>query len=86
MYRVEAVGEDVDAAIEALSYEFMTGFHELQAKLRETPWDVGRPYVAGNPRGSRTATFGPENRGLVLYAVHDRDRLVVLWQVAVVPY
>ncbi|PVZ11028.1 hypothetical protein [Actinomycetospora cinnamomea] len=85
MYRVETVGEDIDAAIDALPRDFVPAFDDLRSSLQEAPWDIGRPYVASNPRGSRTATFGPEGRGLVLYVVQERERVVALWQVTVAP-
>lgn len=85
MYRVEAVGDDIEASIDALPPEFLAAFRELETSLGGAPWSVGRPYNATTPRGSRTATFGPNGRGLVLFAINDRDLVVVVWQVAVAP-
>lgn len=85
MYRVQTVGEDIDEAVEALPAEFLTAFAELRATLEVAPWTVGRPYVAANPGGSRTASFGPQDRGLVLYVVQERDRVVAIWQVTLLP-
>lgn len=85
MYLVETVGSDVDAAIEALPLEFLAGFRNLCAALGDDPWTAGRPYVASNPHGSQTATFGPDGRGLALFVVHDREHVVALWQITVAP-
>ncbi|GLZ45869.1 hypothetical protein Acsp06_20540 [Actinomycetospora sp. NBRC 106375] len=85
MYRVETVGDDIDAAIEALPPEFVAGFLNLWAALGDDPWAAGRPYVASNPRGSQTATFGPDGRGLALFVVHDREHVVATWQIMVAP-
>ena len=85
MYRVETVGEDVDAAISALPIGLLSAFAELRVALEVAPWDIGRPYVASNPGGSRTASFGPEDRGMVLYAVEEQQQLVLLWQVTIYP-
>lgn len=85
MYRVETGGEDIDASIEALPPEFLPAFAELRAALEVAPWTVGRPYVATNPAGSRTASFGPQERGMLLYVVQEHDRVVAIWQVALWP-
>jgi hypothetical protein len=85
MYRVETVGEDIDASIEALPPEFLEAFAELRVALEVSPRSVGRPYVATNPGGSRTASFGPQDRGLVLYVVQEHERVVAIWQVTVYP-
>lgn len=85
MYRVETVGPDVDAAVDALPPELLAAFAELRTTFEVAPWDVGQPYVASTPFGSRTAIFGPADRGLVLYAVNDRERVVVLWQIVIAP-
>lgn len=86
MYRVEPVGDDIAAAIEALPPEFLDAFAELRVALEVSPRSVGEPYHPANPGGSRTATFGPYGRGLVVYAVEDSDRRMVwLWMVTVAP-
>jgi hypothetical protein len=81
MYRVETVGEDIDAAIEALPEDLLAAFAELRVALEVSPRTVGRPYVAANPSGSRTASFGPGDRGMVLYVVQEREQVVAIWQV-----
>ena len=86
MYRVVPVGEDISAVIDALPTNFLADFAELRAALEVAPWSVGEPYHPANPTGSRAATFGPDERGLVVYAVEDSDRRVVwLWSVLVAP-
>lgn len=85
MYRVETVGDDIDASIEALPEDFLASFAELRVALEVSPWSVGRPYVASNPNGSRTASFGPGDRGMVLYVVQEHEQVVAIWQVTVVP-
>lgn len=85
MYRVETVGNDIDASIAALPAEFLTAFAELRVALEVAPWTVGHPYVATNPGGSRTASFGPQDRGLVLYVVQEHERVVAIWQVTLWP-
>lgn len=77
MYRVEPVGEDVTAAIDALPRELQPDFEELRAALEATPRSVGAPYVPSNPTGMRIATFGVQGRGMLLYGVIDRDHVVV---------
>lgn len=77
MYRVEPVGEDISAAIDALSSGLLADFAELRAAAGGGPGSVGEPYHPANPSGSRSATFGPDERGLVVYAVEDSDRRVV---------
>ncbi|MCD2186631.1 hypothetical protein [Actinomycetospora soli] len=86
MYRVEPVGEDIAAAIDDLPERFPAAFAELRVALEVAPWSVGEPYHPANPSGSRSAAFGPDERGLVVFAVEDRDRRVVwLWSVLVAP-
>ena len=86
MFDVRPVGEDIVAAIAALAADFLAAFAELHLALEVAPWSTGRPYVRTNPTGSRSVTFGPEGRGLVVYVVEDRERRVVwLWQVTVGP-
>ena len=85
MYRVETVGEDVDTSIQALPSDLLSAFAELRVALEVAPWNIGRPYVVSNPDGSRTASFGPEDRGMVLYAVEELQQLVLIWQVTVYP-
>ncbi|WP_018335595.1 hypothetical protein [Actinomycetospora chiangmaiensis] len=86
MFRVEPVGEDISAAIDALPTDLLAAFADLCAALEVAPWSVGEPYHPANPTGSRAATFGPDERGLVVYAVEDSDRRVVwLWSVLIAP-
>ena len=86
MYRVVPVGDDIAAAIDALPTELLDAFAELRVALEVSPWTVGTPYVPSNPTGSRSATFGPGGRGLVVYAVEDSDRQTVwLWMVTAAP-
>lgn len=86
MYRVEPVGDDIAAAIDALPSDFMSAFAELRVALEIAPWSVGQPYNPAAPRGSRSATFGLDERGLVVYSVEDSDRRVVwLWSVVLAP-
>lgn len=86
MYRVEPVGEDISAAIAELPPDFLAAFAEVRVALEVAPWSVGQPYNPAKPSGSRSATSGPDERGLVVYAVEDSDRRVVwLWSVLLVP-
>lgn len=86
MHAVRSVGEDVDAAVAALPIEFLAAFAEVRVALEVAPHSVGRPFVSSNPRGSRTTTFGPDGRGLLIFAIEDTTRQVVwLWQITVAP-
>lgn len=86
MYRVVPVGDDIVAAIDALPSTFLAAFAETRVALELTPWSVGQPYNPASPRGSRSATFGPDDRGLVIYSVEDSDRRTVwLWSVLLAP-
>ncbi|MDL5159275.1 hypothetical protein [Actinomycetospora termitidis] len=86
MYRVEPVDEEIAAAIDELPERFLVTFTELRVALEVAPWSVGGPYHPANPPGSRSATFGPDDRGLVVFAVKDSDRHVLwLWSVLVAP-
>jgi hypothetical protein len=86
VYRVEPVGEDIASAITPLPREFLAAFAEVRVALEVAPWTVGQPYNPTNPTGSRSAMFGPDERGLIIYSVEDSDRRVVwLWAVLVVP-
>jgi hypothetical protein len=86
VYDVRPVGEDIAEAVDALPAAFLSAFAELRVALEVSPRTVGQPYVASNPGGSRTASFGPGERGLVLFVVEDLARQVVwLWQVTVAP-
>lgn len=85
MYEVRTVGEDVDAGVAALPEEFLTAFAELRVALEVAPQEIGRPFVSTNPRGSRTTTFGPSGRGLVIFAIEDQRMVVWLWQITVAP-
>ena len=77
MYRIEPVGDDIATAIAAMPTEFLAAF---------SPWSVGDPYNPANLHGSRAATFGPDDRGLVVYAIEDSDRRTVwLWTVIITP-
>ena len=53
--------------------------------LEVAPWGVGKPYVVANPSGSRTASFGPGGRGMVLFVVQEYEQIVAIWQVTVYP-
>ena len=81
MYRVETLGDDIDAAIAALPSELLPAFAELRVALEVAPWGVAEPYVAANPSVSRMASFGPGGRGMVLFVVQDYEQVVALWQV-----
>jgi hypothetical protein len=86
VYRVEPVGDDIAAAIDALPSDFLAAFAEVRVALEVTPWSVGQPYNPAKPAGSRSATFGPDERGLVIYSVEDSDRRTVwLWSVFLAP-
>lgn len=86
MFEVRPVGDDIAAAIDALPGEFFNPFLELRAALEVSPSTIGRPYNPENPEGSRSTTFGPHGRGLLVFAVEDSDRQVVwLWLVTVAP-
>lgn len=82
MYRVEPVGPDVEASIEALPSALLTDFAELWAALEVSPSTVGTPLVPSNPTGLRVATIGPDGTGQVVYHVIERERLVPIVQVA----
>ena len=85
MHRVETVGDDTDASVEALPPEFLAAFAELRAALEVAPWTgraalevapwTGRAALRGRrtPSGSRTAIFGPQERAMVLYVVGEHD-------------
>ncbi|MEJ2866737.1 hypothetical protein WCD74_03115 [Actinomycetospora sp. OC33-EN08] len=76
MYRVEPVGEDIAAAVDELPERFLVAFAELRVALEVARWSVGGPYHPANPSGSRSATFGPDDRELVVSAVEDSDGAV----------
>ena len=84
MYRVEPVGPDVEASIEALVPALLADFAELRAALEVSPWTVGTPLVPANPTGLRVATIGPGGTGQVVYHVIERERLVTIVQVTFV--
>jgi hypothetical protein len=83
VYRVEPVGEDVAAAVDALQSALLTDFAELRVALEVSPWTVGWPYVTANPGGMRIVEFGTEHTATVVFGVIERDRLVTILQVAV---
>ena len=86
VYSVDPVGEDIAPAIDALPRDFLTAFAEVRTALEVAPWSVGQPYNPVNPAGSRSATFGPDARGLVIYSIEDSDRRIVwLWAVLLAP-
>jgi hypothetical protein len=83
VYRVEPVGEDVTAAIDALPADLLADFAEVRAALEVSPWTVGWPYAADNPAGMRIAEFGRSGTATVVFGVIERERLVTVLQVAV---
>lgn len=77
MYRVEPVGDDVQASIDALPAELLTEFAELRVALEVSPTTVGQPYKLSNPGGGlRSVTFGPGGCVTVVFGVIDYLRLV----------
>ena len=77
MYTVELWGDDVAEAIDALPARLLAPFAELRVALELAPWSVGVPFNPDNPGGSRTATFGPADDGLILFGIRERDARVV---------
>jgi hypothetical protein len=84
VYRVEPVGPDVDASIAALPPELLAPYAELVAALELSPSTVGDPLVPSNPGGLRIATIGPAGTGQVVFHIMERERLVLIVQVAFV--
>jgi hypothetical protein len=71
VYRIEPVGPDVEASVEALVPALLADFAEPRAALEVSPWTVGTPLVPANPTG-------------VVYHVIERERLVTNVQVTFV--
>ncbi|MFC5140667.1 hypothetical protein ACFPK1_20690 [Actinomycetospora rhizophila] len=49
----------------------------MRTALERSPWTVGRPWVATNPTGLRTLTFGA-GRAVLVFGIIDRERRVFL--------
>lgn len=77
MYIVEFWSDDVAAAVDALPAHLLAGFAELRAALELAPWNVGIPYVASNPAGSRTTTLGADGEVIVVFGIRETDARVV---------
>ncbi|GAA4939277.1 hypothetical protein EV188_10696 [Actinomycetospora succinea] len=73
MYEVDPLDEAVGTLPEELSADFL----EVRTALERSPWTVGRPWVATNPTGLRTVTFGA-GRAVLVFGIIDRECRVFL--------
>ena len=82
MYRIRTYPE-AQAAVAALPDAALVGYAEVRAVLALVPWN-GDPLNEANPDAEvRQMVFGPDDKGLVIYLILERDQRVdvlrVIW-------
>ncbi|NMO93923.1 hypothetical protein [Actinomycetospora sp. TBRC 11914] len=82
MYRLQVLDE-VEVVVADLPTDLLAAFAEVRTALEVSPWTVGEPLNQARPGGLRAASFA-SGRGLLVFGIIERDRLVTLVQLTAI--